>query len=223
MNTARCMSAPVRVRIWAPTCLPARWTAARLICPWHGLRLTGGGEFGWKPYPSYDDGVLAWVRLDDVGGEPSTDMPVIPTRPDGATIARRDTAGRYMRAPRHHRQPDGPMARIMVSPLLVHSARGDQLPATGRRCSRGVRSLPRSGDVSDRQGGHTGSRRVHQSGATHDRDAHRRRRRLGQRSGNPCNSPGPGRRRSAPHGGARSRRRPLGPPGIRSCAARRAC
>jgi len=31
-------------------------------------------------------GVLAWVRLDDVGGEPSTDMPVIPTRPDGASL-----------------------------------------------------------------------------------------------------------------------------------------
>jgi hypothetical protein len=57
-----------------------------LICPWHGLRLTGGGEFGWKPHPSYDDGVLAWVRLDDVGGEPSTEMPVIPTRPDGARL-----------------------------------------------------------------------------------------------------------------------------------------
>ena len=40
-----------------------------LICPWHGLRLEGGREFGWKPYPAHDDGVLAWVRLDGVGGE----------------------------------------------------------------------------------------------------------------------------------------------------------
>ncbi len=40
-----------------------------LICPWHGLRLSGEREFGWKPLPGYDDGVLAWVRLDRIGGE----------------------------------------------------------------------------------------------------------------------------------------------------------
>ena len=57
-----------------------------LICPWHGLRLDGGRQLGWQPYPSYDDGVLAWVRLDDVGGETATDVPVIPTRPDGARL-----------------------------------------------------------------------------------------------------------------------------------------
>ena len=49
-----------------------------LICPWHGLRLEGGREFGWKPYPAYDDGVLAWVRLDRIGGEEPTDEPVMP-------------------------------------------------------------------------------------------------------------------------------------------------
>jgi hypothetical protein len=55
-----------------------------LICPWHGLRLEGGRQFGWRPYPAHDDGVLAWVRLDRIGGEPPTDEPVIPARPDGA-------------------------------------------------------------------------------------------------------------------------------------------
>ena len=40
-----------------------------LICPWHGLRLSGKREFGkeefgWKPLPGHDDGVLVWVRLD---------------------------------------------------------------------------------------------------------------------------------------------------------------
>jgi hypothetical protein len=62
-----------------------------LICPWHGLRLAGGSAFGWKPYPAHDDGVLAWVRLDDVGGETSTASPVISQRPSGArlhTVAR---------------------------------------------------------------------------------------------------------------------------------------
>ncbi len=57
-----------------------------LICPWHGLRLDGGREFGWKPYPAYDDGVLAWVRLDRVGGESPTEEPIIPLRPDGARL-----------------------------------------------------------------------------------------------------------------------------------------
>src|ERR1700737_2124279 len=54
-----------------------------LICPWHGLRLDGRPEFGWRPYPSHDDGVLVWVRLDDVGGEPPTDRPVLAVRPSG--------------------------------------------------------------------------------------------------------------------------------------------
>ncbi len=57
-----------------------------LICPWHGLRLEGGREFGWKPYPAYDDGVLAWVRLDRLGGEEPTDAPVVPERPEGASM-----------------------------------------------------------------------------------------------------------------------------------------
>ncbi|MEI7717845.1 MAG: DUF5914 domain-containing protein [Mycobacterium sp.] len=54
-----------------------------LICPWHGLRLQGDREFGWKPLPAYDDGVLVWVRLDKAGGEPPLDTPVIPARPTG--------------------------------------------------------------------------------------------------------------------------------------------
>ena len=57
-----------------------------LICPWHGLRLEGGREFGWKPYPAHDDGVLAWVRLDGVGGEEPTERPILPARPDGPTL-----------------------------------------------------------------------------------------------------------------------------------------
>jgi len=58
-----------------------------LICPWHGLRLDGGREFGWKPLPAFDDGVLVWVRLDDVGGESPLDAPAIPARPTGAALA----------------------------------------------------------------------------------------------------------------------------------------
>ncbi|MEV8435934.1 DUF5914 domain-containing protein [Actinosynnema sp. NPDC051121] len=53
----------------------------RLVCRWHGLAL-GGERFGaWNPYPAHDDGVLAWVRLDDVGGEEPLPEPVLAARP----------------------------------------------------------------------------------------------------------------------------------------------
>lgn len=58
-----------------------------LICRWHGLSFDGEEcRFGWKVLPSYDDGVLAWVRLDGVGGEPPSDQPVVPIRPKGNTV-----------------------------------------------------------------------------------------------------------------------------------------
>ncbi len=52
-----------------------------LVCRWHGLSLGPEGGPGWRPYPAHDDGVLAWVRLDDVGGEQPLDAPVLPQRP----------------------------------------------------------------------------------------------------------------------------------------------
>ena len=55
-----------------------------LICPWHGLRSAGDWEFGWTTLPAHDDGVLAWVRLDTVGGEAPLDLPVVPVRPTGS-------------------------------------------------------------------------------------------------------------------------------------------
>ena len=58
-----------------------------LFCRWHGLALDGNTcKFGWAPLPSYDDGVLAWVRLDSVGGEAPLDKPVIPVRPTGDAL-----------------------------------------------------------------------------------------------------------------------------------------
>jgi Domain of unknown function (DUF5914)/Rieske [2Fe-2S] domain len=52
-----------------------------LICRWHGLRIDSRCSPRWERFPSYDDGVLAWVRLDTVVGEPPTDAPVLGTRP----------------------------------------------------------------------------------------------------------------------------------------------
>ncbi|MBV2357080.1 Rieske (2Fe-2S) protein [Streptomyces sp. J2-1] len=55
-----------------------------LVCHWHGLALDGAPFAGWSPFPAYDDGVLLWVRLDEVGGETPSDTPVVPRRPDAA-------------------------------------------------------------------------------------------------------------------------------------------
>nr|WP_206326349.1 DUF5914 domain-containing protein [Streptomyces sp. N502] len=52
-----------------------------LICHWHGLALDGGPAAGWEPLPAHDDGVLLWVRLDEVGGERPREAPVVPARP----------------------------------------------------------------------------------------------------------------------------------------------
>jgi hypothetical protein len=64
----------------APLAL-GRVDCGTLRCRWHGLPLDGGGGPGWRPLPSHDDGVLAWVRLDDLGGEPPLDAPVLGARP----------------------------------------------------------------------------------------------------------------------------------------------
>lgn len=56
-----------------------------LVCRWHGLRVGPGAGPGWRPLPAHDDGVLAWVRLDAVGGEEPLGAPVVPARPAAAT------------------------------------------------------------------------------------------------------------------------------------------
>lgn len=50
------------------------------VCPWHGLRLGPDGHGAWRPLVSFDDGVLAWVRLDGVG-EDASERPRLPERP----------------------------------------------------------------------------------------------------------------------------------------------
>lgn len=52
----------------------------KLVCPWHGLQLGPGAHGRWRPLPVFEDGVLAWVRLDGAGEAP-TDRPTIATRP----------------------------------------------------------------------------------------------------------------------------------------------
>ncbi|GAB3572601.1 DUF5914 domain-containing protein [Amycolatopsis endophytica] len=58
-----------------------------LLCRWHGLRVDGRAC-----HPAFDDGVLAWVRLDRLGGEEPLPEPVVPARPTGGvdSVARLD-------------------------------------------------------------------------------------------------------------------------------------
>lgn len=58
-----------------------RIDCGELVCRWHGLRLDAQGTYGWGALPSHDDGVLAWVRLDQAGGEQPLPRPVLPRRP----------------------------------------------------------------------------------------------------------------------------------------------
>jgi hypothetical protein len=58
-----------------------RVRAGRLVCPWHGLTFGAEACAGYRPLPSYDDGRLAWVRI-DAAGETPTERPVLPVRPE---------------------------------------------------------------------------------------------------------------------------------------------
>jgi nitrite reductase/ring-hydroxylating ferredoxin subunit len=64
----------------APLCRGAVDEGA-LVCPWHGLALTHTGALGWEPFPTVDDGVLIWVRLDQAGGDRPTPRPAAARRP----------------------------------------------------------------------------------------------------------------------------------------------
>jgi len=51
------------------------------VCPWHGLELGNGKHGAWCPLESYDDGVLAWIRIPNEHGE-LTARPIVSPRPD---------------------------------------------------------------------------------------------------------------------------------------------
>lgn len=61
----------------------------RIVCPWHGLKLgktaaSDGAHGGWRPLPTFDDGVLVWARFDRTcaEGETPTERPYLPARPE---------------------------------------------------------------------------------------------------------------------------------------------
>jgi len=57
----------------------------RLVCPWHGLALGADGYGAWRPLPTHDDGILAWVQID--GEETPTAAPLLAQRPQAALDA----------------------------------------------------------------------------------------------------------------------------------------
>lgn len=59
-----------------------RVVCGTLVCRWHGLALDGGPTAGWEPFPAYEDGVLAWVRLDGADGEEPLASPRVSPRPE---------------------------------------------------------------------------------------------------------------------------------------------
>lgn len=60
--------------------------SGKLVCPWHGLALGPEGHGGWRPVPTFDDGVLVWARFREAlaPGEVETDAPIVPERPPRA-------------------------------------------------------------------------------------------------------------------------------------------
>jgi isorenieratene synthase len=65
----------------------ARVCEGKLVCPWHGLALGREGHKAWKPFATYDDGILSWVRLGRADEEELTDKPILPVRPARALDA----------------------------------------------------------------------------------------------------------------------------------------
>jgi isorenieratene synthase len=56
-----------------------RIEGTKIVCPWHGLALGDAPHGSHRVFPTHDDGVLLWVRLDD--GEAPTEAPILPARP----------------------------------------------------------------------------------------------------------------------------------------------
>ncbi|HKU38938.1 MAG TPA: DUF5914 domain-containing protein [Polyangiales bacterium] len=51
-----------------------------VVCPWHGRSFGAEPCEGYRPLATFEDGQLAWVRLDDAGETP-LDRPVLAPRP----------------------------------------------------------------------------------------------------------------------------------------------
>ena len=150
----------------------ARCACGTLVCHWHGLALDGAPFAGWEPFPAHDDGVLAWVRLDEAGGERPLRAPGRP-RPAAA-------GGRRRRRP--HRAPAGANPRTWSPTASTRgTAHGStRTPSSTSPCSTPPRSatgtargLRRRGLLQGRRArGGAGHGAVHRPRAPHRGHAH---------------------------------------------------
>jgi nitrite reductase/ring-hydroxylating ferredoxin subunit len=67
----------------APLCT-APVQGGRLVCRWHGLALGPEGRPGWRVLPVHDDGLLVWIRLDDLADGAASERPYLGPRPPAA-------------------------------------------------------------------------------------------------------------------------------------------
>jgi isorenieratene synthase len=77
--TGRLRAAPEACPHMGASLACAKTRGDNVVCPWHGLELGDGARGTWRERQAHDDGVVAWVRLDD--GEAATDSPVLAPRP----------------------------------------------------------------------------------------------------------------------------------------------
>ena len=192
--TAPCTSGPAPARTWAPRSATRPCTADDLVCRWHGMALGPGGRPGWRTLPAFDDGVLAWVRLDDLADGPVTDGAGARPAPARGPRRRRHR-DRPLRAAGRDRQPARPVARRLAAPVLVH--RAQVLSAPPMDCPPAEdRFLVEVTFTVGKRFGVPGARRVQLPRPAHDHDGDRRRRGRGLGRGDPRHPAAPRRRRA---------------------------
>ena len=106
----------------------------RLVCRWHGLALGPGGRPGWRTLPAYDDGVLAWVRLDDI-----LDAPTRTTDPTHPAVRPLDAAGAR---PRADHAMGAPSANAGDQPADADHAIARQAVRAGAEPARRLTDVP---------------------------------------------------------------------------------
>ena len=171
----RLLAAPCTCPHMGASLADAHIREGHLICPWHGLALGPEGHNAWHSLPTYDDGRLLWVRLEQAGETPCA-TPYLTERANPIDL-RRGLHRNRLRQPRRDRQPLGSVARRALPPARIRSAAHDR---SARRPDHGSRRVSRRRPARDRS-----RRTLPVLRSAHDRDDDHARRRRRQRGRNP--------------------------------------